>query len=273
MYLDVVHQRTFYDLPLGRMLRVLVGARIRSFWPELRDRRLIGIGYAGPYMRPYLDEAERCVAAMPAAQGVVAWPRGGRNSATLVDETELPFFDNSFDNALVVHGVDHSGDPDAMLREVWRVLAPGGRMIVVLPNRRGLWARSEISPFGYGRPFSRSQIEALLRSCQFNTLGTGEALFLPPTKSRMLLRSARAWERVGQRLWPAFAGLLLVEAEKQIYRGTPVGKTRLIRSFRPTFIPDGAATGLSPPPATAGITASAGTTPVRRSGSTPTRAP
>ncbi len=244
MYLDVAHQRTFYDLPLGRMLRVLVGARIRSFWPTLAGRRLIGIGYTGPYMRPYLDEAERCIAAMPAAQGVVAWPRGGRNSATLVDETDLPFPDSIFDNALLVHGIDHCGDPDALLREVWRVLTPGGRLIVVVPNRRGLWARSEISPFGYGRPFSRGQIEQLLKTCQFRTTGSGEALCMPPTRSRLLLRSARAWEQVGRRLWPAFAGLLIIEAEKQLFRGVPVGKKRLVQALRPVFIPDGAAPGM-----------------------------
>jgi len=271
MYLDVAHQRTFYDLPLGRMLRVLVGTRIRAFWPSLEGRRLLGLGYAAPYMRPYLDEAERCVAGMPAAQGVVAWPRGGRNSATLVEDAELPFSDSVFDNVLVVHGVDHSGDPDAMLREIWRVLAPGGRMILVVANRRGLWARSEISPFGYGRPFSRGQIEALLRAAQFQIAGSDEALCLPPTRSRFLLRSAPAWERVGRRLWPAFAGLLVIEAEKQVYRGAPADGSRLLRAFRPVFVPEGATpTGVNGHATR--LSVSGETAPVRRSGSTPTTA-
>jgi SAM-dependent methyltransferase len=245
MYLDVQHQRTFYDLPLGRMLRVLVGARIRARWPELAGRRLLGVGYAAPYMRPYLEEVERCVAAMPAAQGVVAWPRGGRNSATLVEETDLPFPDHVFDNALIVHCLDHCGDAEALLREIWRVLVPGGRMIVVVANRRGLWARSELSPFGYGRPFSRGQIEGLLRACQFRLTASDEALCLPPTRSRLLLRGAPAWERIGRRAWPAFAGLLVIEAEKQVFRGVPAGEKRLMKALRPMFVPEGAAPGLN----------------------------
>lgn len=283
MYLDVQHQRTFYDLPLGRMMRVLVGARIRARWPDLTGRALLGVGYAAPYMRPYLEEAERCIAAMPAAQGVVAWPRGGRNSAVLVDETELPFPDHVFDNALVVHCLDHCGDAEALLREIWRVLVPGGRMIVVVANRRGLWARSEISPFGYGRPFSRGQIEGLLRACQFRPSGSDEALCLPPTRSRLVLRSAPAWDRIGRRLWPAFAGLLVIEAEKQLFRGAPAGgETRLLKALRPVFVPEGAAPGMNGRAGSgfsksglrrSGLTSvSAGTAPVRRSGSRPTRA-
>src|SRR5690606_36122996 len=120
MFLDVADLRTFYDLPLGRMLRVLVGARIRALWPNMEQLSLLGVGYPGPYLRPYLGEAERTIAAMPAAQGVVAWPRERRNSAVLVRETELPFADNMFDRALIVHGIDHCGDPAEMLREIWR---------------------------------------------------------------------------------------------------------------------------------------------------------
>ncbi len=87
-------------------------------------------------------------------------------------------------------------------------------------------ARSEISPFGYGRPFSRGQIEGLLRACQFRPSASDEALCLPPTRSRLVLRSAPAWDRVGRRLWPAFAGLLVIEAEKQIFPARRRGAKR-----------------------------------------------
>ena len=60
-----------------------------------------------------------------------------------------------------------------MLAEVWRVLTPGGRLLVVVPNRAGLWARMENTPFGYGRPFSRKQLSRLMRDMQFSPTGLG----------------------------------------------------------------------------------------------------
>lgn len=241
MFLDVVDLKTFYDLPLGRMLRVLVGQRLRAAWPTVAGQRLLGLGYAGPYLRPFMDEAERTVAAMPAAQGVVAWPRERDNAAVLVDETGLPFPDSTFDRILVVHAIDHCRDPLELLHDAWRVLVPGGKLVVVVANRRGLWARAETSPFGYGRPYSRGQLEALLKDCQFHVSASDEALFLPPTRSRFLLRSARTWERIGRRLWPAFAGLLVIQAEKQLFRGLAAGEGKRVRAVRPVFIPQGAA--------------------------------
>jgi hypothetical protein len=57
----------------------------------------------------------------------------------------------------------------------------------------------------------------LLRDELFTPVATGAALFLPPTRSRMVLRSARAWERLGARWFPTFGGVVMVEATKQIY--------------------------------------------------------
>ena len=247
MYLDVVHLRAFYDLPLGRLLRSLIGGPIRKMWPDLTGKALLGIGYAGPFMRPYLDTVDRAIAAMPAPQGAVHWPRERDSACTLVEDQDLPFPDAYFDRVMLVHALDHCSDPAAVLREAWRVLVPGGRLIAVVPNRRGLWAQSELSPFGYGRPYSRSQLKDLLKSCQFNVTEDKEALFMPPSRARAILRAARTWEGIGRRIWPAFGGVLIMEAEKVVFQSLPVdGKKSRFRVLRPVFIPEGVATGLKP---------------------------
>jgi SAM-dependent methyltransferase len=247
MYLDVVHLRAFYDLPLGRLLRSLIGAPVRKMWPDLKGQSLLGIGYAGPFMRPYLDSAERAIAAMPAPQGAVPWPRERDSACVLVEETDLPFPDAYFDRVMLVHALEHCSDPAAVLREAWRVLAPGGRLIAIVPNRRGLWAQSELSPYGYGRPYSGGQLKDLLKSCQFNVLGDTEAVFMPPSRARTVLRAARTWESIGRRIWPVFGGILVTEAEKVVFQSLPSGgqKSRL-RVLRPVFLPEGVATGLKP---------------------------
>lgn len=240
MYLDVIDMKTFYAQPLGRIVRQIVGGRIRAMWPDARGARLLGIGYATPYLRPYLSSAERVMAAMPGPQGVVTWPPEGPNKAFLYREHDLPLPDASVDRVIIAHGLDMGGDSQAMLREVWRVLAPGGRIIAVVPNRRSLWSQFETSPFGYGRPFSRGQLSALLRETRFTPIGREGALFVPPFRQRLFLRSVRTWERLGSRLWPAFAGAWVVEAEKQMYQNVAIAdQKQTARLFRPVFVADG----------------------------------
>ncbi|MTH95475.1 class I SAM-dependent methyltransferase [Roseibium sp. RKSG952] len=247
MYIDVADLRTFYDLPIGQLLRELIGEHVRLMWPSLTGQALLGVGYAGPFMRPYLEQAERCISAMPAQQGAVPWPEEIRSAVTLVEDASLPFSDASFDRVMVVHALDHCADAAAVLNEAWRVLAPGGRMLAIVPNRRGLWSQSELSPFGYGRPYSRGQLKHLLRNCHFEVVDDREALFMPPTRAKSVLRAAWTWERVGRRIWPAFGGLLLMEAEKKVFRVAPTnGQKSRLSVFKPVFVPKGAATGLKP---------------------------
>jgi len=130
-------------------------------------------------------------------------------------------------------------DPGALLREVWRVLAAGGRILVVVPNRRGLWARIDTTPFGHGRPYSRSQITQLLRDTWFTPIGWSEALYMPPVARGWFTRSAVAWERAGATISAPFAGVHIVEATKQVYRAIPSRreKTRLVPSLAPALAP------------------------------------
>jgi SAM-dependent methyltransferase len=214
---DVVDLRDFYRTPLGQVARRMIRQAVRRMWPDLQGQRLLGIGYPAPFLTAISTDAERAIALMPASLGVLAWPPDGANLATLADEDELPFADFSLDRVILIHALENSEQVGRLLKEVWRVLAGGGRLLIVAPNRRGIWARLERTPFGSGRPYSVSQLSQLLRDELFTPVATSAALFMPPSRSRMMLRSARAWERIGVRWFPTFAGVIMVEATKQIY--------------------------------------------------------
>ncbi|MGE0749483.1 MAG: class I SAM-dependent methyltransferase [Variibacter sp.] len=239
MFIDVVDLRNFYAQPLGAVARRFVGRGIRRHWSDVRGMRIVGIGYATPYLGLFRDEAERCLAFMPASQGVTRWPSTRSSLSSLVEETELPLADAALDRLLMVHALEMSNDPTSILREAWRVLAAGGRLLIVIPNRRGIWARLDTTPFGYGRPYSRSQVTSLLRETLFTPTGWSEALYIPPVPRTWFLRSAIAWERTGATLWAPFAGVHVVEAMKQVYRPIPARnkKRRLMPALEPVLAP------------------------------------
>ncbi|MFZ0608046.1 MAG: methyltransferase domain-containing protein [Xanthobacteraceae bacterium] len=244
--MDVVDLRTFYSQQLGVVARRLVGHGIRTRWNDTHGLRVLGIGYPTPYLGLFRDEAERCLAAMPATQGVIRWPSTRPGLAALVEEDELPLTDSAVDRMLLIHALEMSSDPTELLREAWRVLAAGGRLLAVVPNRRGLWARMDTTPFGQGRPYSRSQIIQLLRDAWFTPTGWGEALYVPPISRNWFLRSAVAWERTGATLSAPFAGVHIVEATKQVYRAIPARreKRKLVPALQPVLAPSPGAAAL-----------------------------
>ncbi|MBT5416166.1 MAG: methyltransferase domain-containing protein, partial [Rhodospirillaceae bacterium] len=134
MWTDVIDLRDFYDSPLGRVARRVIRRRIRAIWPDLDGQRVLGLGFATPYLGGLADDADRILAMMPAAQGVIHWPRGAPGRVALVDEAELPLPDLSMDRVLLVHALEHTELLRPMMREVWRVLNDSGRLMVVAPN-------------------------------------------------------------------------------------------------------------------------------------------
>lgn len=239
MSIDVVDLRDFYAKRLGTVARRFVGRAIRARWTDVHGLRVMGIGYPTPYLGLFREEAERCFAFMPAAQGVVKWPSNRPTLSALVDEHALALPDAAVDRVLLVHALEMSHQPAAVLREVWRVLSAGGRLLAVVPNRRGLWARMDTTPFGHGRPYSRPQITQLLRDAWFTPTAWIEALYVPPIERGWFLRSAVAWERAGASISAPFAGVHIVEATKQVYRAVPAkrAKTHLVPTLEPALAP------------------------------------
>lgn len=235
MHLDAIDLRNFYASHLGLMVRRLLRPRLRTLWPNVRDKRVFGLGYVTPYLAEFRREAA-CVGALaPARHGAVPWPEQAAGHVALVSETNLPLGDESADHILLVHMLEWSEHPHALLREIWRVLAPDGRIAIVVPNRRGLWAQLDKTPFGYGSPYSRSQLTSLLKDAMFQPESWQYVLHLPPFNWRVLTRWPDFWERLGDVLWPLFSGVIVLEARKQIYAGTPVRETE--RAMRRRIVP------------------------------------
>ena len=224
MHFDVAGLRDFYAKPVGLMVRRLLAARVRARWRRLEGETLIGLGFATPYLGTFRGEVERLGAFMPASQGALVWPPTGPRMSVLVEEDKLPLPDNSVDRLLAVHCLETADRPRLLLREMWRVMAPQGRLMMVVPNRRGVWAQLDRTPFGQGRPYSSSQLEQLLGQALFSPIDWSMALHVPPLEWRVINRSATAFERVGARLSPAFGGVIIVEARKEL--AAPIAKSK-----------------------------------------------
>ena len=231
MHLDVADLRDFYATPLGQVTRSILVRRIRDRWRGGVGETVVGLGFATPYLNALRGDAERAAALMPAHQGALIWPSVGKVVSALVDDSALPLRDNSVDRLLVAHCLESTDRETPLLRELWRVLKPEGSLVIVVPNRRGIWAHIDTTPFGNGRPYSKSQIDRLLRQSLFTPTEWMSALHVPPFNRSMLLRSAMAWERTGSTLSPAFGGVLVVAARKEMV--VPVsGKGARIRAIR-----------------------------------------
>ncbi len=236
---DVLDLRQFYASKLGRAAREMTGRKVVETWGDGAGLDVLGLGYATPFLAPLVPGARRVVAAMPALQGVEIWPAGARNLACLTGEDSLPFRNALFDRILAVHALEESPDPLALLREVWRVLAPSGRVILVVAARNGLWANAEATPFGHGRPYSRGQLAHLLREAELEPSGWTRAVYVPPVS--WMSSWAEGFEQAGSRLWPGFAGLVLMEAVKQTYAVKPRAARARVRVARPVLAPQPAA--------------------------------
>ncbi len=251
MHLDVLDLRNFYyRTKLGRVAQRAIRDAVVRMWPEASGQTVAGFGFAAPLLRPYLSTARRVIALMPAPQGVMAWPEGMANVSVLVEETQWPLATGSVDRLILLHGLETSEQPSAVLDEASRVLGPGGRALFIVPSRSGLWARRDGTPFGFGRPYSMGQLEAQLKHIDFTVERSHSALYAPPSGHPFWLRTAEFFERNGQRFAPFLSGgVLIVEVSKQVRAPTRGGLVDVVR--RPLRVLEGLGQG-APEPALRG---------------------
>jgi len=247
MHLDVLDLRNFYyRTKLGRLAQRAIRDTVVRMWPSAKGETMAGFGFAAPLMRPYLADARRVIALMPAPQGVMPWPAGMKNVSVLCEETAWPLGTGVVDRLILMHGLETSEQPSMVLEEASRVLGPGGRALFIVPSRSGLWARRDGTPFGFGRPYSNGQLEAQLKRHDFTVERRVSALFAPPSGHPFWLRTAEFFERNVRRFAPFLAGgVLIVEVSKQQRAPVQGGLRAAVR--RPLRVLEGMGQGAPEP--------------------------
>jgi SAM-dependent methyltransferase len=217
---DIVNLRQFYSSRLGRQVKRRLAHLLREHWAMAGDETIVGIGYATPILRSFTrgeGKTGTVIALMPTAQGAIYWPIDGDNRSVLGDTMRPPFAVNSLSRILMVHAFEYAAAPDELLRITWQLLAPGGRLLLIIPNRHGLWASFGATPFAAGTPYTLARLKELLADAEFTLRDAGAGLFAPPSAHPFWLRTGTVIELLGRWCFPRFGGVLVIEAEKQIY--------------------------------------------------------
>ncbi|MEO0464990.1 MAG: methyltransferase domain-containing protein [Pseudomonadota bacterium] len=215
---DSITIERFYNGRLGVAAGRVLSGRIVDLWQDLTGLSLLGLGHPFPALDPFTAQAKRTVAALGEDAGQVRWDAADRGNCVVVSpESRLPFTDGVFDRAILLHAMEDAASPRALCRELWRVMAPEGRIVVAAANRRGLWARAERTPFGHGRPWTLRQLSSLLGDSLFQVTASTHALYMPPINVSVITGGADGWERAGRMVMPGLGGVVLVEAVKRLY--------------------------------------------------------
>lgn len=237
--MDVIELREFYASRLGKAAENSLTMALSAMWGEAKGEQFLGLGYPVPWMERFASDCENSMCLMPAGQGASHWPSSKVPATLLAHDDEFPFRDSSFDRILMMHFLEHAENANECISEAWRVLSPGGKLFVVVPNRRGVWARFENTPFGTGKPYSRGQLNKVLRENQFTPEVWSDSLHFPPSGKEFSLRMRNGLEKVGRRIWPVFAGAIVVCATKRLYQGIPATARAKRRVAVPVLVPQG----------------------------------
>ena len=207
MHLDVVDLRSFYyRTRLGRAAQRSIRDQVLDLWPEAKGQTIAGFGFVVPLLRPFLADARRTIALMPAQQGVMAWPPGMENVSVLCEECAWPLETGHVDRLIVMHGLETSENPT------------------------GLWSRRDATPFGVGSPYSMTQLESQMKKHLFVPERHRAALFHPPSQKRFWLKTAPFLERYGRSISARIVGgVLIAEFSKRTHAPARPGLSEAVR--------------------------------------------
>lgn len=233
MYYDILSLRKFYKSKLGETTVVTLEKLIQKHYLPHKGSAILGLGYATPYLGLFKKISKDIISFMPARQGADNWPSTKKNLTALVDETCLPLENETIDYVLLIHMLEHTKDEHKLLQEIWRILTPTGRLIVIVPHRLSYWINREETPFGNGKPYSVNQIKKLLSNANFCYIKSYESLYKIPSQRWL----SEVWLEKIRKLLPIFGGVLVIEAQKNLLQPIITPKIKKKYARTPILLP------------------------------------
>ena len=213
--MNLASLNVFYHSRIGKSARHIIGMHVRKLVGAQKGLTILGAGYVNPYLRRFFLNSDTIVSITPPYVGATRWPRLADNHCVCADEDHFPLQNNSIDVAILIHALEFAESPWAMLAEVNRVLPEGGRVLVVVANRGGMWAKKSSVAFGQGLPYTKGQLHTLMTSAGFVRIGIKYALFFPPFKIFSNAKTSIFLERWAGWFIRENSGVIIGEYEKQ----------------------------------------------------------
>lgn len=147
--------------------------------------------------------------------------------------SELPFSTESLDLIILPHVLEFNTNPHQVLREVERVLIPGGQIIITGFNPTSLLGIRQIYSQLIGIHFlpeikeliSLSRLKDWLKLLNMQVNRGNFGCYAPPCTTKKWLRRFAFMEKAGDRWWPYFGAIYIVQAIKHIKNICFIGLT------------------------------------------------
>ena len=207
----------FYTTRLGRAAADRIGQRLLDLWGPCDGQTVLCIGFPAPLLALWQDSARTCIGVLPEDMGAARLTSVRGGVLTLSPESRLPFGDGVFDRICMLHALEEADSPRLLMREVWRILAPEGRLALAAANRKSLWSLNEGKAFGHGRPWTRRQLISFISDGLFQVTASTTAVHMPPLNWSLITAASKSWERAGELITPGLGGVVLIEAVKHLY--------------------------------------------------------
>ncbi len=209
----------WFASPVGRVVDRLQGALVEHLARPWPGERALDVGTGTGHYATRLAERGLHVTGCDASNVMLGAARAKCADVTwcLASAERLPFDDGAFDLVLSVTMLEFVRDPEGALAEMWRVTAPGGRLVVGVLNAESAWGRfyrqqaeRAETPFRHARLYTPERLLGALR--MFGRPRWGSSVFFAPSGRWVWAADGLEW--LGQHLWLSQGTLLVGRVDK-----------------------------------------------------------